>query len=75
MQLRNVTPLGIELDVPLLRTSVKYQEVVDVSEDHARRLLETTNWEAADAEAESVARQLQAEAQADADTPDEEVNA
>lgn len=62
MKLRNINPLGIELDIPLVRRSVKHGDEFDVTEDQARRLLVVpVNFEPADAEAKAIADELEAE--------------
>lgn len=45
MLIRNVSPVG-DLDVPLLRRTVRAGEAVEVSEDRAARLLAQDIWEA-----------------------------
>jgi hypothetical protein len=77
MQIKNVSPYGAA-DVPLLRREgepfdqhgagcVERDEVVDVTEDQARRLLpQVENWQPDDAEAQAIADELAEEADAEA---------
>jgi hypothetical protein len=57
MKIKNDSPIG-DLDVPLLRRVVKAGEVVDVSEDHARRLLDQEIWTAVDKDAKGLQVEL-----------------
>jgi hypothetical protein len=70
-KLKNISPLGA-LDVPLLRTVVEAEQVIDVSEDHARVLLQQPdNYAPADKAAKTLAADLAGEQEADAaGTPD-----
>jgi len=52
-QIKNVSPMG-DLDVPLLRRVVKAGEIVDVTEDQAKRLLPQDIWAPADEPAEAI---------------------
>ncbi len=58
MKLRNVCPLGVSLDVPLLRRAVDFGEDIDVTVDQARRLLPSVNFDPADDEAAAVEAEL-----------------
>lgn len=58
-KIRNDSPLG-DLDVPLLRRVVKAGMVVDVSDDHAERLLPQEIWSAADDDARRIQNELDA---------------
>jgi hypothetical protein len=64
MRIRNDSPLG-DLDVPLLRRVVERGDEVDVSAEHAVRLLQQDIWTAVDDEARRV--------QAELDGPEDEV--
>ncbi|WP_160665338.1 hypothetical protein [Pseudarthrobacter sp. ATCC 49987] len=71
MKIKNVSPLGA-LDVPLLRTVLEPDQIVDVTEDQARALLlQPGNYEPADRPAKTLAASLAAEQEPDeADSPD-----
>lgn len=64
MRIRNDSPVG-DLDVPLLRRVVERGDEVDVSAEHAARLLQQDIWTAVDDEARRV--------QAELDGPEDEV--
>lgn len=57
MRIRNDSPVG-DLDVPLLRRVVERGDEVDVSAEHAARLLQQDIWTAVDDEARRVQAEL-----------------
>lgn len=59
MRLRNISPLGVGLDVPLLRRTVEHGEDFEATPDQAERLLPSPNFGPADDEAALLDAQLQ----------------
>lgn len=66
--IRNVNPIG-DVEVPLLRRVVERGETVNVTDDHARRLLlQADNWQPADDAARAISDELHAPAPAEVES-------
>lgn len=67
-RLKNISPLGA-LDVPLLRRIVEAEEIIDVTEDQARVLLQQPdNYQPTDKAAKTLAADLTAQQEPDGAT-------